>query len=270
MALPFDPEGFPVVNILHGGSSSGGLSPTATLVAGSSVDSPDAHAALTAKGGAQDFWLGTSIDMSAIPAVGIDFAWVWTGAVGTSKGAPLYVIWSNDVWTGIPDALNPIEHEYFVVKPGNGGLTADFIGGLTLLRNRKRRYLTLMAFNGDGAQTIKITVNAYALGAPVQEFDSSKTGTISSDSDVLVVNSDAVFKANAQVGARYLIRVVGGDGICLRTDGNTVTAAGGMPFYDGDTLGPFVATAKADCIQAIKRTAGTSNASVIIVSLDNQ
>ena len=39
-------------------------------------------------------------------------------------------------------------------KPGNGGLTVDTVGGMTLLRNRKRRYLTLMAFNGDGAKTI--------------------------------------------------------------------------------------------------------------------
>ena len=248
-------------------TSANGLTNDATLVPTSSIAPPTAGATLAAAGG---MWVGTSLDCANIPAVGIDFAWVWTGAVGTAKGAPLYVVWSNDVWTGIPDALDPVGHEYFVCKPGNGGLTVDTVGGMTLLRNRKRRYLTLMAFNGDGAKTIDITVNTYALGAPVEEFDSSKTGTISSDSDVLVVNLDAVFKADAQVGARYLIRVVGGDGICLRTDGNTVTAAGGMPFYDGDTLGPFVATAKADCIQAIKRTAGTSNASVIIVSLDNQ
>jgi hypothetical protein len=241
---------------------------TATLNAGNTI-APPAAAATLAAGGA-GAWTGTSLDCANIPAVGIDFAWVWTGAAGTANGCPLYVVWTDVSWTGVPDAAHPMEHELFVCKPGNGGLAADTIGGLTLLLNRKRRFMTLYALNPDGAQTMDITANTYALGAPVEEYDSTKTGTISGETIVLTINSNLVFKTNTQVGARYFIRVAGGDGINIRTDGNAVTAAGGLPFYDGDTIGPFIATAKADCIQCIKRTAGTSDADVIIVAMDNQ
>lgn len=267
MALPFDPEGFPVVNVLHsGGASTGGLGSAATLVADSSVAAEN----LAGAGGA---WVSTTLDMANIPALAISAWWVWHAAAGTNWNNKLAVVWTDDSpWVLPGSASDPAKYELFGCSAGNGGVTPnDGKGGLALLLNRKRRYCTLLLANGDTdvLKTIDLTVNTYALGAPVEEFDSSRTNVISNNLSVIALTDNDIHSAGLSGGCRYLARVVGGEGICIRSDGNTVTIDG-MPFFDGDVYGPFVATCATAGIQCIKRTAWTANASVIVVGIDNQ
>ena len=268
MPLLFDPQGFPVVNAIISGvvPGGGGLNADAVLVPTSSVDSPAAAAALTAKGGAHDYWLGTSLDMSAIPALMIDAFFAWhAGAVASAH--LLYVFWSDVPVVALTEKT---KYEAFAIVPGTGSGADDGVGGTRLLLNRKGKYATLFILN-ECAVAIDITVNAYALGAPVQEYDSTKTGTISGNATApLTINSNAIFKCDLQTGFRYAGRVLGGDGINIRTDGEVVTTTTGLTFFDGDTFGPFIATVNTGGIQAIKRTANTSDATVEIVTLDNQ
>jgi hypothetical protein len=84
----------------------------------------------------------------------------------------------------------------------------------------------------------------------------------------VAVDSDAahVITATTQLGYRYRVSVVGGEGLCIRCDG-TAPLVSNEPWYTYQKF-EFIAVIGTNTVRAIKRTAGTMDGTIIVTALD--
>jgi hypothetical protein len=152
------------VNIVGGGGAAGD---PATKVAASSTVVP-----LSGKAGPTPYFLGTSIDMTNIPALQIG-AWYTMAAHTDPANGVLAVAWSE---APILVATDPYLYlETFLLAEGEPTFGGAAIGFATR-RPRLAKYATVVLINDSNDAQSACELDTYTLGLPVEAWDSFHDG----------------------------------------------------------------------------------------------
>jgi hypothetical protein len=153
----------------------------------------------------------------------------------------------------LPYMYAPMMLGVFCVNDGVG------TGGVTTISIDDHRVENMDRFDAVTSQP-----RAEKLRAQTQDITPNCAGL--SVSTAVAGNVAVVITTAVDVGKRYRVTVVGGEGLAIRHDGVAPTVAM-EPVWDKDKI-EFVATVSANAVGAIKRVAGTADATVIVTALD--